>query len=339
MLQREKRLARDEIEEKTKAIRETQQPLISQARRLQSSKEEAERQLKSLDSISGQQEHKLQRRSLDSFRAYRWIRENQDKFEKEVFGPPIVTCSVKDPKYADMIETIFQRTDFVAFTTQTKNDFRTLQRALIGELKLHDVAIRTCAIPLESLKAPLPDSELRRMGFEGWAKDYLDGPGPVLAMLCSENRLNQTPVTAGDITDEVFEELQNQTAVNSWATKKHVYNVTRRREYGNASSTRARQVRNAVVWTSQPVDTSLKQQYQQKIMSYEEEKAQLHQQVDSRKAELATLQREWEALNREIVFEACIGCISVPSLTLLAGHDRQGKGRKTNSEHAAPSHP
>lgn len=203
-----------------------------------------------------------------------------------------------------MIESLFQRTEFVAFTTQSKNDFRTLQRALIGELKLHDVAIRTCAIPLDSMRAPLPDSELRRMGFDGWAKDYLDGPEPVLAMLCSENRLNQTPVTAGDITDEVFDELQNLASVNSWVTRKHVYNVTRRREYGNASSTRARQVRAALFWTSQPVDTSLKQQYQQKIMSYEEEKAQLEQQEKSRRAELAELRKEKETLDREAVFTA-----------------------------------
>jgi hypothetical protein len=38
---------------------------------------------------------------FSTLKAYRWLLENQSKFEKEVFGPPIVTCSITDPKYAD----------------------------------------------------------------------------------------------------------------------------------------------------------------------------------------------------------------------------------------------
>ncbi|KAI9933870.1 hypothetical protein ASPWEDRAFT_35838 [Aspergillus wentii DTO 134E9] len=299
---REKRREMRELEVRGSEIKEERRPHFEKLKEFSTRINRAEEQLKGLDSQAGRQEAKLEAASRHSYQAYKWLLKNQDKFEKEVFGPPIVTCSVTDPKYADPVESIFQRTDFTTFTTQTRNDFKTLQRALNIDMKLHDISIRTCSIPLDSLRPPISDDELKNgIGFDGWAKDYLAGPEPVLAMLCSENRLHQTPITLRDISDEEFGRLENG-PISSWVTRKQTYQVMRRREYGpSASSTRVRQVKPAKVWTSQPVDASAKHELQQQIEGWKNEAREVQEKIDADKTTLKRLGDQHNELDREKV--------------------------------------
>ncbi|EAU32569.1 hypothetical protein ATEG_07185 [Aspergillus terreus NIH2624] len=301
---RQKRHELREITEKATQIKDDRRPLVQQLQEKDRQIKQAEQQLKNLDSQSGRQEMKLKQASLDTYRAYQWLQTNQDKFEKEVFGPPMMTCSVKDPKYADAIESLMQRSDFTAFTTQTRNDFKTLQRFLIRELRLHDITIRTCSVPLENLAVPMSNEEVSQLGFDGFAKDYLNGPEPVLAMLCSENRLHQTPITLRGISDEQYHVMESGeiASISSWVAGKQNYQVVRRREYGpNASTTRVRQVRPAQVWTTQPVEQSAKQDVTQHIQELRLELREIEQQMESAKSQLTQLGRDHEQCERERV--------------------------------------
>lgn len=254
--------------------------------------EQAEHQLKNLDSQSGQQEAKLKKISPDSLRAYQWVLKNPDRFEKEVFGPPVMTCSVKDPKYADAVESLLQRTDLMAFTTQSLKDFKTLQRALNIEMRLHDITLKTCTVPLDDLKASISDDQLHSLGFDGWAKDFLAGPEPVLAMLCSENNLHRTPIVLREISDQEYSRMESS-SISSWVAGKQSYQVIRRREYGpSATSTRVRQVRPAKVWTNQPVDASAKQELQQSIAECRDEIREIDQQIEADREKLGRLSDE-----------------------------------------------
>lgn len=288
---------------KAEVIQRRKQPLIVEQRDLKSSLDNARDESKHLDSQSGQQEAKLGRLSGDSLRAYRWVRQNQDQFEKEVFGPVAVTCSVTDPKYADAIESLLQRNDLTAFTTQTMKDFRTLQKAFKAN-GLWDVTIKTCREPLSSIPTPLPDHELKQLGFDGWAKDFLKGPEPVIASLCVENRFNQTPVALRDISEEAFNRLQNGEVgrINSWVSGPSSYQVSRRTEYGaGAKSTRVRKVNPARIWTSQGVDISLKQQHQEKIQQCEAGLEQVRVKLEEEKKQIGELSRKHDEIEEEIV--------------------------------------
>ncbi|KAJ5663158.1 hypothetical protein N7507_003889 [Penicillium longicatenatum] len=287
-----------EIETKAKAIQDSKRPLAERVGQLRSLVQTEEDKLKRLDSQLGQQENKLGALSKDTYTAYHWVLQNQDKFEKEVFGPPVVTCSVTDPRYADAVESAMQRTDFTAFTTQSKNDFRTLQRALNGELKLSDISIKTITIPLESMRAPLSPDDLQRLGFEGFARDFLRGPDPVIAMLCAEKDLHRTPVSLTDISDEAYSELESGN-IAAWVAGKQCYNITRRREY-NASSTRVRPLRPASKWTSQPVDVTVKQKHRDNIRDWTAEQEQLQKQMDEQRADLTELSDDRARLTREM---------------------------------------
>lgn len=264
--------------------------------------QQAERQLSNLDSASGQQELKLQKASYDTLKAYRWLLENQSKFEKEVFGPPIVTCSITNPKFADAVESLFQKTDFTSFTVQTRNDFRTLQFAINKTLGLHDISIRTCSLSLDTMRAPMPKDQLTQLGFDGWAKDFLVGPDPVIAMLCSEKNLHSTAIGLREISNEVFARLE-EGLMSSWVSGKKSYQVTRRREYGpGATSTRVREIKPAQVWTEQPVDVSLKREHQENITLWNEQLQDIKEKLESERAMLLKIREEHEQAEREMVF-------------------------------------
>lgn len=290
-----------DIETKAREVKQSRQPLFEKLQERKTRIQQAERQLQNLDSQSGQQEAKLKKISADSLRAYQWVLDNSDKFEKEVFGPPVMTCSVKDPKYADAVESLLQRTDLMAFTTQCFNDFKTLQRALNIEMRLHDITLKTCTVPLDDFKPSMSDDQLHSLGFDGWAKDFLAGPEPVLAMLCSENNLHRTPIVLRDISDQEYHRMESS-SISSWVAGKQSYQVIRRREYGpSATSTRVRQVRPAKIWTNQPIDASAKQELQQSIAECRDEIHEINQQIEADREELARLSGEHSARTTERV--------------------------------------
>ena len=264
--------------------------------------DQAEKRLRSLDSQSGQQEARLEGLSQESLQAYRWLLDHQDEFEKEVFGPPVVTCSVKDKRYTDALETLIQTNDLAVFTAQTRNDFRKLQTILCGQMKLGDINITTCSVPLDTFRPPWTNDELMDHGFDGWALDYLAGPAPVLAMLASEYNLYKTPVALREISEGQFQRLADTPTITNWVSGKRSYKITRRREYGpDAHSTSVKDVWQARFWTVGSADISAKNKLQSNIQEWRQEMQEYADNDDSDKKLLGRLHAERDEVEKERV--------------------------------------
>jgi structural maintenance of chromosomes protein 5 len=257
--------------------------------------------LDGLDTQAGQQEHKLQQHSRDSYQAWKWIQEHSDEFKDKVYGPPIIECSLKDPKYANAIESLFQENDLKAFTAQSKEDFYKLQRILLREMGLQDVSLRVCSdSSMDQFRPVLSDRDLHGCGMEGWAIDYLNGPDVVLAMLCGEKRLHTTAISLRDITQEQYSFLENSN-VTSWVVNGTLFQAVRRREYGAAgNSTRTRGIREARIWTNRPVDSSAKDRLGQQIHDIEVEVATLKEELEKIRGKKRDLGPEHIALGEEL---------------------------------------
>ena len=286
---------------KAQELRGSAKTQVSRGREKREQIRQAESELASLDSQAGQQMAKLKQISPETAQAWDWIQDNQALFEHRVYGPPILECSIKDPRYVDSIESLFQKNDFLTFTTQSRNDFRKLGECLYDRMRLAEINIRTSTAGLDQFRAPVSMEQLRGYGFEGWALDFIDGPEPVLAMLCGEVRLHQTAVTLRDVTERQYEALRDS-PISNWVTSKASYQITRRREYGpGATSTRVRDIRRGRVWTDQPVDMSLKQELQANIDEWGREANELKRQADEVNDRLEGLRREAHGLEREKV--------------------------------------
>ncbi|KAL7951909.1 hypothetical protein V8C42DRAFT_305587 [Trichoderma barbatum] len=283
--------------------------------------------IESLDTQEGQQLSFMRKHFPELAMAWDWVQEHQGDFEKEVFGPPMLCCSVRDERYSDSVQALLQNDDFLCFTAQTKNDYRKLTNQLYREMSLSAV-IRTCLQPLANFRSPVNIDEAQSLGLDGFALNYLDGPEPVLAMLCAEKRLHQSGISLRDHSDDEYEKLVHNGKINQWAAGKQQYMVRRRKEYGpNAMTTVTKRIQPGRFWTSQPVDSQEKIELSRRLTevtgeaevmkteykelrqnngAFEEQKSNMQGKIEQLKKEKNALQREftkWQLIPQKIESE------------------------------------
>ncbi|KAI1487306.1 P-loop containing nucleoside triphosphate hydrolase protein [Biscogniauxia mediterranea] len=261
---------------------------------------EIEQKQRALASQQGQKLASLRRINSDAAKGWEWLQKNQDQFEKEVFGPPMLTCSVTDKRYSDLIQALLSRDDFCCFISQTASDHKKLSDQFYRLMGL-SVTIRTCGTPFDSFRPAIPRDQVREMGLDGYAIDYLEGPSPVLAMLCSDKKLHVSGVALRDIDDRQYEQIMNSEHIPSWATGHTMYRAQRRREYGaGAVSTVTRKVGPGRFWTDQPLDNSEKVELEKQKQEIDAELSELKSNGSKLKSRLSTMKEDEERIREEI---------------------------------------
>lgn len=282
-----------ELDTELRQLQEQIQNMRNEGREIQRQTSNVTDELKAMETQDGQNVNKLRTFAPESAKAWEWITHNKRKFEKEVFGPPLISCSVKDARCSDLLESLLMKNDFMTFTTQTSEDFKTLSDALYGELKLADITIRTSRQPLNHNRI-MSHEQLNALGLDGWAIDYLHGPDPVLAMLASNCRLDRTAIALRDINDAQYNAIC-ETPIGRFAAGSSLYTITRRPEYGpSATSTQTKAIRRATYWTDAPADTSAKR-------ALETRKKELGERFDQLKANVEAPAKREEEIKAEKV--------------------------------------
>lgn len=279
--------------------------LFERARDKKKDRENAANELARLRTKSGQQLNKLKQLSKDTAKAWEWIQQNPNVCDGKVYGPPVIECSVKDPRYTDAVESLVQKNDLIALTVTSYSDFTKLQARLYGEsgLNLQDVVIRTIEHDLAHFAPPVSREALSGYGMEKWAIDLLDGPEPILAMLCDNNFFHKTPVSSRPQNDAQYERLSAETSpITSWIAGRQTFRISRRREYGpQASSTMVGVLRPARCWTDQPIDAEYERSLKQKMDELKDELDEFASQADSIKSERDEIMARTEQVNDEKV--------------------------------------
>lgn len=243
----------------------------------------------------------LRRLDPEVGKAYDWLQEHQSEFEKEVFGPAFLNCSMKDKRYSNHVQSGLQKDDLFCFTAQTRNDHRKLTDRLFNKLNAA-VPIRTILADLSSFRPPLPREHLSDLGIDGFALDFIEGPSPVLAMLCSEKKLHLTGVALKDINEKQYQQLSDGEKINSFATGKVYHRITRRREYGpGATSTITKNIQQGRWWTDEPVDVAAKAELEQRLKGLQHEIAEIKQEFDAVKAEQEGVDKQVSEIQKEKV--------------------------------------
>lgn len=228
--------------------------------------------IESFNTQEGQQLNLMKRHFPEVATGWEWIQEHQSEFEKEIMGPPMITCSIKDERFSDQVQAMLQMEDFTCFTTQTKADFKKLSNELFRNMSL-SVNVRTCDKPLESFRPPVSQEQAAGFGLDGFALDFLDGPSPVLAMLCAEKNLHRSGISQREHSDAQYEALVQSGTINQWAAGRQSYVVRRRREYGPQAMTAvAKPVHPGKFWNSQPVDTQEKVELERRLETLNHER-------------------------------------------------------------------
>ncbi|KAF7374162.1 Structural maintenance of chromosomes protein 5 [Mycena sanguinolenta] len=93
-------------------------------------REDAEKQLRDLDSIDSRKLNKLQQWDRDAADAVRWLRANRDKFRMEVFEPAVLSVTVPNSAFAAAVERCFGSAQLRTFVFQCQEDYNTFNTAI-----------------------------------------------------------------------------------------------------------------------------------------------------------------------------------------------------------------
>ncbi|KAK0729779.1 SMC5-like protein [Lasiosphaeris hirsuta] len=296
-IREQEHLARDKKQE-AKEVGEEVDKLFAKGKERSREKATVVQNMEALESAQGLLEVQLRKIGPDASKGWEWLKDNQDQFEKEVFGPPMLSCSVNDQRFSQLVQSQLGHNDFLCFTAQTKNDHKKLSDQFYNKMRI-TVTIRTCLTSYHSFQPPLPNAELRALGFDGYVTDFLEGPEPVLAMLCAEKRLHQSAVALRPLSDEQFDRVQEGEKISHFACGNKLHRIIRRREYGpTAVTTKSTPIQQGKFWTDQPIDAAEKAELARKFTELREEIAQYTQQwkqANARRMELVEEQKTIEA--------------------------------------------
>jgi len=321
-------LSRDKTTEAGDAGAELER-LRAQGKTNRKEMEKIKTEITNLESQQGQLLNFLKKINPEVAQGWEWLQEHQEEFEKEVFGPPMLSCSVNDIRYSDLVQSMLAPSDFLCFTTQTKQDHKKLSDQLYRTMGLQ-VTIRSCFTQYSSYRPPIPKADLNRLGLDGYVTDYLEGPEPVLAMLCSAKMIHQSAVSLTDLSDDQFERIKAGEVIDSFAAGKQLYRTSRRREYGaGAVSTRVTTVPAGKFWTDQPPDTAEKAELQQKLVAFQNNEAEIATAYREQRNRKAAIEAEIAQIGEDLVSNVRWHSTLIGFLTSMAVGSTKAKGRAT----------
>jgi len=307
-MQRAKEVDIRGIQERLAELKNQNVDLNSRGRAIRDEKMAAEQAIADSQTQEGQQVSRITDFSKDAAQAWKWIQDHRDDFEEEIYPPAVISCAIKKEfsHFIAHVEAPLGFKDFLAFTTQTKNDSRKLSDQLNGKMGLADITIRMISIPLSDLRRPpISHEEMVRCGLDGWALDYIDGPEPVLAMLCNSSKINATGISLREVTEAQHELLVNGNC-NSWVAGDTSYRVNSRKDYGaHATSTVTKSVGRPRFWTQDhAVDSSISREARARIEQLEAHFEELKQQIIPIRAEMSVLEKQIRELKADMVSQA-----------------------------------
>jgi len=97
-------------------------------------------QIKEFRTVARAKEDALRQADRGTWEALKWLRENRDRFEKDVLGPVCLELSVKDRDSARLIETALAKKKLLGFIVQSDKDYDTFMK----EATKHGSALKAC---------------------------------------------------------------------------------------------------------------------------------------------------------------------------------------------------
>ena len=105
-------------------------------------------QIREFRTVARAKEDALRQADRGTFEALKWLRDNRDRFEKDVLGPVCLELSVKDRDSARLIETALAKKKLLGFIVQSDKDYDTFMKEATKQN--HPLKACTCSRMLQS---------------------------------------------------------------------------------------------------------------------------------------------------------------------------------------------
>uniref|UniRef100_A0A663N0E4 Structural maintenance of chromosomes protein 5 n=1 Tax=Athene cunicularia TaxID=194338 RepID=A0A663N0E4_ATHCN len=178
--------------------------------------------LEQLNNIMNMKEDNLKARFEDTHSALMWLRQNKDKFKKEVCEPIMLEINMKDSRHAKYVENHVSSNDMRAFVFESQEDMEMFLMQMRDHQKLRVNAV--CS-PAESCAKSLPSrpiEELHQYGFFSYLRELFDAPRLVMSYLCSQYHVHDVPVGT-EKTRNMIERVIKETKLKQMYTAEEKY--------------------------------------------------------------------------------------------------------------------
>ncbi|SGZ39096.1 uncharacterized protein HGUI_01296 [Hanseniaspora guilliermondii] len=131
----------------------------------------------------------------------------KNNISDKVYPPAVCVLNVIDDAYADLMNTIISKNTAIALTYTDESAVKAIGKYVTSNLGLNSFVLSNS--PLSA--PPLSTSELKNLGFDGYAADFLEGDENVRKMVIEKNKLHLTPVKMTELDQNMLEKIKNLT--------------------------------------------------------------------------------------------------------------------------------
>ncbi|XP_064097046.1 structural maintenance of chromosomes protein 5-like [Macrobrachium nipponense] len=135
----------------------------------------------------------LRQKNVDAFKAAKWLKDNENKFSSPFYMPICILINLRDPAFADFVESTISQSDLVAFVFEDKDDMNKF-KSMMDRLKLRVNIIHSVPTELSSYRPPFPLNVIRKLGFDTYMSDVIDAPPAVLSYLHKTYSIHSIPI-------------------------------------------------------------------------------------------------------------------------------------------------
>ncbi|KAI0290728.1 P-loop containing nucleoside triphosphate hydrolase protein [Russula brevipes] len=252
-------------------LKEQQRRLVEDQSRANADVAEGERMLKQLDDVSHRKLQNLSQHDPDCVAVINWLRANKHRFRMEIIEPAVISLTVPNKDYVHAVEACFSITQLKTFVAQCDDDYKQLNRLVSDtqEALGRKARITTWFRPGEanSVSPPMSQEEMRELGFDGYAIDFVDCPPAMRGFLIRECQLHRTAIAlqSSRLDPARAMETVSRAGVGNYIVGKTMNMVTRSQYGRRLPQNLTRDVRQARVLVGPIVDPAARQNLERRI--------------------------------------------------------------------------
>nr|XP_003704386.1 PREDICTED: structural maintenance of chromosomes protein 5 [Megachile rotundata] len=176
----------------------------------------------------------LRERSMDTYKAVQWLRENRNKFSGIIHEPILLNLNVKDVKYAKYLENVIPYRDLIAFVCENKKDMNLLLRCLRDEQKLQVNAVHSDPMKQVFMQPNVPLENIKQFGFTNYLVSLVEAPSTIMKYLVTMYNLNNIPIGTNRVDDNI-DFIPHK--ISRYFSENKMYLVNRSKYSGEKSTT------------------------------------------------------------------------------------------------------
>ncbi|PLW22445.1 hypothetical protein PCASD_07790 [Puccinia coronata f. sp. avenae] len=280
-----------------------QKESYAERHRLIEREKEVQQQIHTLESVTGRKEADLNRYASNVSRALQRMRQfkAEGKFRGKAFEPVRLAISPKHQSYTQAVEACLNRDLLNTFIFTDPHDYELMADVCNDQDQLR--VNLSCMRPgdcLSNYQPPMPLNALKKMGFDDYIINLINGPDEVLAHLCNQSRLHMTPIAHSSQARLDESKMQDRNfPIKSWIRGTTRFNISYSSYGAREMIIKSWQLSQPRILSIAGVDVGVVQQKKAELAEIVENTSRNEQAMSELKASDADLRQQHESLTQE----------------------------------------